>query len=187
MNSSEKTLEQFLQLLHKEKYIDIKDPNFDGTPGRMAKMYRELLSGSIETEQKVKDLFSKRFPSPYIGIVAAKNIAVWGVCPHHFLPVKYIINLGYIPGEQVIGVSKMNRICNVLASRAVLQEDLTYDIINNMVKYLQPKGSMVIVEGIHGCMTSRGIKQENPIITSHLQGEFEDSKVRQEFLSLIGR
>jgi len=187
MNTLEKTLEQFLQLLHKEKYINIKDPNFIGTPDRMTKMYRELLDGSIDTDKKIKSLFNKTFPSKYKGLVVATDILVWGICPHHFLPVKYIIDLGYIPGKDVIGVSKMNRICKVLAARAVLQEDLTQDIIDSIKTYIEPEGAMVIVKGVHGCMTSRGIKQENPIITSQILGEFEDSKVRQEFLSLIER
>jgi GTP cyclohydrolase I len=177
----------FLMSLNKDGYLNGDDPNLVGTPQRMARMYHELLEGARDTSKKIEDLFQKRFPSKYIGIVAAKDIKVTSVCPHHFLPVNYTIDIGYIPKGQVVGVSKLHRVCKVLAARAVLQEDLTYDIIENMKTYLSPNGAMVIVEGLHGCMTSRGIKQENPIVTSQIYGDFTDGDVRNEFLALIGR
>ena len=186
MDKLEKAFEEVLNTLYDYGYIDLEDENFDDTPKRMAKMYLEFLEGEFN-KNEVERLFSKSFPSEYSGMVISKNIRVVGLCPHHFLPVNYVIDVGYIPRENVIGVSKLHRICKILASRAVLQEDLTYDIIHNIDKYLEPEGAIVIVEGLHGCMVSRGIKQENPIVTSQISGEFNDLGVRNEFLQLIKR
>lgn len=158
--------------------IDVEnDPNFTETPERIARMYNEIFAGLLDGDlTELEDHITKTFPSTYEGLVAVKNIQVWGTCPHHFLPVKYIVSVGYLPSEMVLGLSKLPRVVELLAQRPVLQEQFTHDIVNYLERALQPKGVIAQVKGNHHCMVVRGIKQPDPwAYTSSITGVFHET------------
>ena len=171
--------------LHKELGMDIDNENFRETPERVARAYLEILSGEKNTQEQIEKILEKSFPSKYKGMVIGSDIKVYSVCPHHLLPVSYVVNVGYIPKEKVIGASKLARLVDILAKRAVLQEDFTKDIAD-WLEEIEPQGIIVQVKGQHLCMGCRGIKQpQSSIITSEIRGNFEDSDVKNEFALLI--
>lgn len=167
--------------------INPDHPDFKETPLRITKMYKEIFAGLLDGElSELEQHITKTFPSTYGGIVAVKNIKVWGTCPHHFLPVEYFVDVGYVPHDKVLGLSKLPRVVELLSSRPVLQEQLTKDIVNYLEEFLQPQGVIVKVRGRHHCMIIRGIKShESSAITSSITGIFEHTpSVKDEFYAL---
>ncbi len=169
--------------------LNISGPNFRETPERVLKSYYEIFNGEGEhLEDAVKELFSKAFPSDYSGIVIVNKIKVFSMCPHHLLPVEYVVDVGYISKKgQMLGISKLPRLVELLASRLILQETLTDDIVKNLMKYLRADGAIAIVKGKHMCVRMRGVsKPDADTITSSVAGTFEiDLGARQELL-IIG-
>ena len=166
-----------------------EDPNFAETPERVAKSFSELLHG-YETAKDTSVFFEKAFPAEgYNSMIFCSNIEVYSMCPHHFLPVEYTISVGYIPSQsgKVIGASKIPRLVEALAARAVIQEQLTNEIAEAIETHLQPVGLAVLCSGSHGCMTTRGIKQRNSTFeTSEMRGSFRDNdSTRMEFFELL--
>jgi len=179
---------EMLVALSSEMGLDISDPNFTDTPQRVAKVFRELLSGEKDTNKQVDEILKKRFPSTgYRGIIFSPNILTYSLCPHHLLPVKYTTALGYIPSDSgyVLGASKLARIVEVLSHRAVLQERLTTDIVSYL-DAIQPKGVAVVISGEHFCMRARGVKQQATLETSAVTGVFKTiPEARKEFFDLL--
>lgn len=172
--------------------IDLTDKNLVGSPNRMARALLEVCSG-LGTDQK--EIFSTTFPAEnYNEVIILKGIDYTSLCSHHFIPFKGQAHVGYLPdttkGEQsrVVGLSKLAHIVDMHAQRPQLQERMCYGIVESIKEELRPAGVMVVVEGSHGCLTCRSAKKANAnMITSALDGKFrEDSKLRAEFLSLIG-
>lgn len=167
--------------------LDLNDPNFTETPIRITKMYNEIFAGLLDGElEDLERHITKTFPTDYHGIVAIKDIHTWGVCPHHFLPVEYTIDVGYIPRHKVLGLSKLPRVVELLSSRPVLQEQLTDDIVQYLERFLDPEGVIVQVKGRHHCMIVRGVKTEQAYaVTSAITGIFRMTpSVKQEFYDL---
>lgn len=165
--------------------FSLDDPNFKDTPKRIAKAYMEMCSG-LGQESEVTALLSTSFPSPYEGMIIIDNIKVFSMCPHHFLPVEYTVDFGYIPQGQALGLSKIPRFIDLLAKRPVLQEDFTKECIDLFTEVINPAGCIIVVNGQHGCMRCRGARQGNSsAITSAVYGNFNDIDTRQEFLELI--
>lgn len=167
-----------------------EDPNMQGTPERMVKMYSELLeySDSGKREEAIKECFEKSFPSIYDNMIFKTGIETVSMCPHHFLPVEYTMTIAYIPSSDgmVVGASKLERIARILSKRAVLQETLTHEIASTFWSFLQPQGVAVVVSGIHGCMKFRGIKSPGSFETSEMKGSFRDNPdTRMEFFQLL--
>jgi GTP cyclohydrolase I len=175
------------QGLKKEFGLDLDNENFKDTPKRVAKSFYEIFSG-INCDEEIKEILNTSFPSDYDGMIVANNIHCFSMCPHHFLPVEYIVNLAYIPEERVLGISKLSRIVELLAKQPLLQEDYTKKILSCLEEYINPQGSIVQVKGRHFCMTMRGIKQDNSwTLTSSVQGSFkENPETRKEFFDMIG-
>jgi len=167
--------------------IDLNDPNFTDTPKRVAKSYKEIFAGlSPSSEEELKKILSVTFPAIYSEMVVTKNIGTWSMCPHHFLPVKMKINVGYIPENNVIGLSKIPRIVNLLAARPSLQEQLTTDIVTTLEKVLAPKGAIVQISGEHLCMQMRGVQSTGTTVTTTaFVGCFEHESSRAEFFRSI--
>jgi GTP cyclohydrolase I len=169
--------------------LPLQDPNFADTPARVARAYEEILSGLDNTQAQVEKVLSVTFPASYSEIVVAKNIVTFSLCPHHLLPVRYSINIGYLPktGGGVLGISKLARLVEILAHRPVLQEGLTTDITTALSSLPGCLGAACVAEGDHMCMTMRGAKQISAsIITSSVCGIFRDNAmVRAEFMALI--
>lgn len=170
--------------------IDIKDSNFFETPQRVAKMYKEVLEGILPSaKEEIKNQLSKTFPCDNNNMIIIQNIVCWSMCPHHFLPVKYKINIGYIPNKKVLGLSKIPRLAILLAKRPILQEQLSHDIVEIFNKYTKPLGVIVNITGEHLCMQMRGVKAVNSkAITTSATGLLlkNDAGCKDEFINRIG-
>jgi len=185
--------EKLLEGISKELGLDLQNENFADTPARMSRMYREILSGVDRTDEQVEGILKSAFPCDNDQLVLIKDIEAFSLCPHHFLPVHYKIHVAYIPSGEVIGLSKLSRLVNILACRPVLQEQFVNDVSDNLMKIKGTVGAACIAEGEHYCMTMRGVKQSQAkTITSSLKGVFLEGnghkaqQARQELLQLIG-
>lgn len=165
--------------------LDTEDPNFRGTPERVAKMYLEVFDG-VGNHEQVKDILSTVFPSKYSGILIHNNMLAFSFCPHHLLPVEYDISLGYI-SDKTVGLSKIPRAVELLARRPVLQETFTHEIADMLEEHLEAKGVIVVVKGKHACMRIRGVRTlSDVVVTSDIKGIFkEDFAARAEVMRLL--
>lgn len=163
------------------------DENYTETAARAAKAMLELVKPMPEIDGEVEEMLSRTFPSRYDEMVVSKHNTCFGMCPHHLLPVIYRVSVAYLPGAQVLGISKLSRLAQLLARRPVLQEDLTHDLATLLHDRLQSRGAAAYVEGLHLCMASRGIgAHEARVVTSAVRGQFRDQPAtRQEFLDLV--
>lgn len=161
--------------------VDLKDPNFKRTPERVAKMYEEVL--------KPPKFGWSKFPSSgFSEMVVMHGHKVFSFCPHHLLPVEMKISIGYIPRSKgyIAGLSKVPRLADKIARRLVLQEVISVDIVDAMMKNLKLLGCGCIVIARHMCLAMRGVETEGLVTTSALRGVFlEKPAVRQEFFNLV--
>lgn len=166
-----------------------EDPNREGlieTPSRMRRAWEEITAGY---RQDPRDLIKTFTDGTCEEMVILKNAEFYSTCEHHFFPFFGHCSIGYIPGGKVIGVSKLARLLDCYSRRMQIQERMTSQIADFLEKELGAKGVYVVCEGVHFCMTSRGVrKQDASMITSAVRGIFkEDAKARAEFLKLIGK
>ena len=170
------------------KRKDIKD-----TPRRIADMYEEILSGmKSDPEKELEVIFEKEleviFEKEHDEIVLLKNIPFYSICEHHMLPFVGKAHVAYIPSNnRVTGLSKLIRVVDIYAKRLQVQERITTDIADIIMKKLKPKGVMVIIEAQHMCISMRGVKKPGVMtITSAVRGVFrKNAKTRAEAMSLI--
>jgi GTP cyclohydrolase I len=164
------------------------DPNradLLGTSERVADMYEEVLSGIKQDPGKELEVLLSQ---GHDEIVLLKDIPLYSLCEHHLLPFIGKVHVAYIPqGNRVTGLSKLARVVDILAKRLQVQERLTTQIANVIMKKLKPKGVMVVIEAEHLCMSMRGVKKPGAItVTSAVRGIFRtNSKTRAETLALI--
>ena len=165
------------------------DPERDGligTPSRVALAYREWFSGYDEDPN---DILQRTFieVAGYDEIVLLRDIRFESHCEHHLAPIIGRAHIGYLPRHRVVGISKLARLVDIYAKRLQIQERMTAEIANTIEKVLKPYGVAVVVEGIHSCMTTRGVhKSAAALVTSRMLGVFRDRpETRQEFLSAI--
>jgi len=154
------------------------------TPMRVARMYKELFSGMGENPEKhIKSVFSEKCEE----IVLLKDIPFYSTCEHHLMPFIGSAHVAYLPGEKVLGVSKIARIVDSFAKRLQIQERLTSQIADFIMNNLQPQGVAVVMEASHSCVTIRGVQKPGSImVTSALRGIFKkDIRSRSEVLSLM--
>lgn len=166
---------------------DLSDPNFADTPERVARAYvDEIFRGVGDVRAEVDKILSTTFPCSHDEMIVAKGIEVYSMCPHHVLPVHYMITVGYIPSERVLGISKLARIVKLLAARPVLQEQMVNDVVDALMRVPGCMGAGCIAEGEHYCMRMRGVNQTgSTIVTSSLRGAlFSNAAARSEFMSL---
>ena len=164
--------------------IDIQDENFFETPRRFSAVLREFVMSWDSVEQVLEECKSSIFTSELDQMIILKEIVVYGLCPHHLLPVRYEVDIGSLPEKFVIGLSKYYRIVEILAKIPMLQETLTMRIRDVLSVILSTKNVIVRVIGKHLCMGMRGIKQSNiDVRTVSLGGCFLEDSVKQEFLS----
>ncbi|MDD5438595.1 MAG: GTP cyclohydrolase I FolE [Candidatus Omnitrophica bacterium] len=160
-------------------------PGIKDTPARVARMYEEILGGmkkNPETELEV--IFEKEHDE----IILLKGIPLYSICEHHMVPFIGRAHVAYIPdGNRVTGLSKLARVVDIYSRRLQVQERLTTEIADCVMKKLRPKGVMVVVEAEHLCMSMRGIKKPGIMtVTSAVRGIFRaNQKTRSEALSLI--
>lgn len=166
-----------------------EDVNREGlldTPKRVAKMYAEVMS-SLSGEQRAEDILKTRFHEIYDEMIVVPNIPFASMCEHHFLPFTGKAHIAYIPGDCVVGLSKIPRVVEFYARYPQIQERMTRQIAELIQKELQPKGVAVVLEASHMCMTMRGIKKPGAtMVTTQLLGRFKtDEKTRAEFMATI--
>jgi GTP cyclohydrolase I len=165
-----------------------EDPNRQGlvrTPIRAARALEFLTNGY---RQNLDDIVNDAvFDSAASEIILVKDIELYSLCEHHLLPFIGRAHVAYIPNGKVIGLSKVARIVDVFARRLQIQENLTTQIAESLMKCLEPSGVAVVVEAKHLCMMMRGVEKQNSVMkTSCLLGTFkEDARTRSEFLSLL--
>ncbi|WP_188894872.1 GTP cyclohydrolase I FolE [Microlunatus endophyticus] len=165
-----------------------EDPDRDGlrdTPERVAKSYAEILAG---LHQDPAEVLATTFDLGHDELVLVKDIEVWSVCEHHLLPFTGVAHVGYIPGAngRITGLSKLARLVDVYAKRPQVQERLTTQIAEELVKTLKPRGVIVVLECEHQCMIMRGVKKPgSKTITSAVRGGMRDPVTRAEAMSLI--
>ncbi len=159
---------------------DLEDENIRATPRRMAAAYAELL-----TPQPFEPTTFANHEG-YDELVVARSIAFHSLCEHHMLPFFGVAHVGYLPGERIVGLSKLARVVDLFARDLQVQERLTKQIATWLDRHLQPKGVGVVLEAEHLCMSLRGVqKPGSKTVTSALHGLVrEDQRTRQEFLAL---
>jgi GTP cyclohydrolase IA len=165
-----------------------EDPQREGllrTPTRAAKAFEFITNGYRQNVDEVVN--GAIFSSDASEIILVKDIELYSMCEHHLIPFIGRAHVAYIPNGKVIGVSKVARIVDVFARRLQIQEQLTVQIADALMKTLHPSGVGVVVEAKHLCMMMRGVEKQNSVMkTSCLLGSFkEDARTRSEFLSLL--
>lgn len=164
-----------------------EDPDREGlveTPDRVARMYAEVFQG---LHQDPKLHLQKLFTQKYDEMVLVKDIQFESFCEHHLLPFTGKAHVAYLPNGKVVGLSKIPRVIEVLSKRPQMQERLTEEVADLLMKELGPKGVAVVVEASHSCMTIRGVRKPgSSFVTSAMRGAFKERlATRSEVLSLI--
>lgn len=165
-----------------------EDPDRDGlrdTPVRVARSYAEIFRGLAESPE---DVLSTTFDMGHDEVVLVKDIEVYSTCEHHLVPFHGVAHLGYIPSREgrITGLSKLARLVDVFAKRPQVQERMTTQIADAMVRTLQPLGVMVVVECEHLCMSMRGVRKPGArTVTSAVRGVLREPATRAEVMSLI--
>ncbi|MET7381570.1 GTP cyclohydrolase I FolE [Streptomyces sp. NPDC005526] len=165
-----------------------EDPDREGlreTPGRVARAYKELLAG---LRQEPEDVLTTTFDLGHDEMVLVKDIEIVSLCEHHLLPFHGVAHVGYIPAEtgKITGLSKLARLVEVFARRPQVQERLTTQIADSLVRILEARGAIVVIEAEHMCMSVRGIRKPGAkTTTSAVRGQLRDATTRAEAMSLI--
>jgi GTP cyclohydrolase I len=162
-----------------------RDPSAEhlsDTPRRVARSYAELLTP--------REFELTTFPNDegYDELVLAKDIPVQSLCEHHLLPFHGVAHVGYLPGERILGLSKLARIVEHFARDLQVQERLTKQVADRLQEDLNPKGVGVVIEAEHLCMSLRGVRATGSrTVTSAVHGLLrQDARSRQEFFALTG-
>lgn len=164
---------------------DLKRDGLKNTPKRAARAFEHLTVGySQDIDQIINNAI---FDSDNDEMIIVKDIEMYSLCEHHILPFFGKCHVGYIPRGKVLGLSKIARIVDVFAKRLQIQENLTKQIADTIMKYTNARGVGVVVEAQHLCMMMRGVEKQNSLMkTSCMLGTFRSNgSTRSEFLSLI--
>jgi GTP cyclohydrolase I len=165
-----------------------EDPDREGlldTPARVARAYAELFAG---LRQKPEDVLTTTFDLGHDEMVLVKGIEVFSTCEHHLVPFHGVAHVGYIPSHdgRITGLSKLARLVDVYAKRPQVQERLTTQIADALVRILEPRGVIVVIECEHLCMSMRGVRKPGArTLTSAVRGQLRDPATRAEAMSLI--
>lgn len=166
-----------------------EDVNREGlikTPERVAKAMATLTRGYDMNPEAI--INSAKFKEDYNQMVIVKDIQFYSLCEHHMLPFYGKAHVAYIPNGYITGLSKIARVVDVFSHRLQVQERMTTQIKECIQNALNPLGVMVVIEAKHMCMQMRGVEKQNSITTtSDISGAFNQSKTREEFLSLISK
>lgn len=168
--------------------MDLSDDSLSETPRRVAKMFVDEIFYGLDP---------KNFPSTmnvankfkYDGMVTEINITCNSTCEHHFVPIMGHAHISYIPRGKVIGLSKLNRVVDFYSKRPQVQERLTNQIAYKLIELLETPDVAVVIDGMHACVKTRGIKDANSVTrTAYIGGLYKSSTpLRTEFFSGIPR
>ena len=164
-----------------------EDPTREGlrdTPKRVAQMYQEIAGG---TNEAAVDVLETQFEEDHQEMVILRDVPFYSICEHHLLPFFGTAHVGYLPRGRVVGISKLARAVDILSRRPQLQERLTSQIADTIMKALEPEGVAVVMRAEHLCMAMRGVRKPGAsVVTSATRGGFrEGAATRHEFLSLL--
>jgi GTP cyclohydrolase I len=178
LNAAQRAAADFLAALG----VDLSREGLQETPARMARAYAELF--------EARPFQLTTFPNDegYDELVLARDIPFRTVCEHHLLPFAGVAHVGYLPGERILGLSKLARLVEHFAARPQTQERLTKQVADFLTDRLRPKGAGVVLEAEHSCMTLRGVRAVGATtVTSALSGTLRaDARSRAEFFALAG-
>jgi GTP cyclohydrolase I len=165
-----------------------ENPDRDGlreTPARVARAYAEIFAGLRMTAE---DVLTTTFDIGHDELVLVRDIEVYSTCEHHLVPFHGVAHVGYIPSAhgQITGLSKLARLVDVYAKRPQVQERLTTQIADSLMRILEPQGAIVVIECEHLCMSMRGVRKPGSrTTTSAVRGQLRDPATRAEAMSLI--
>jgi GTP cyclohydrolase I len=166
-----------------------EDPDRDGltdTPARVARAYAEQFSG---LSQQPEDVLGTVFDADHDELILVRDIEVYSTCEHHLVPFFGAAHVAYIPNEkgQITGLSKLARLVDVYARRPQVQERMTSQIADALMRVLEPRGALVVIEAEHLCMSMRGVRKPGAkTVTSAVRGTIRDSaRTRAEAMSLL--
>ena len=165
-----------------------EDPDREGlvdTPARVARAYAEIFSGMHQTAD---DVLTTTFDIGHEELVIVKDIEVYSTCEHHLVPFHGVAHVGYIPGPdgRITGLSKLARLVDVYARRPQVQERLTGQVADALMRILKPSGAIVVVSCEHLCMSMRGVRKPGSrTVTSAVRGSLVNSATRAEAMALL--
>jgi len=166
-----------------------EDPDRDGlvdTPARVARAYAEQFSG---LSQSPEDVLGTVFDADHDELILVRDIEVYSTCEHHLVPFFGRAHVAYIPNEkgQITGLSKLARLVDVYARRPQVQERMTSQIADALMRVLEPRGALVVIEAEHLCMSMRGVRKPGAkTVTSAVRGSIRDNaSTRAEAMSLL--
>ena len=177
-------IEKGIRMVLEAVGANLKLKDIASTPKRVAAMYEEILKGqSRDASTELEVILEQKHDE----IILLKNIPLYSLCEHHLLPFLGKAHVAYIPDKRITGLSKIARVVDILARRLQVQERLTTEIADVIMKKLKPKGVMVVIAAEHLCMSMRGVQKAGAITTtSVVRGVFRSNqKTRQEALSLM--
>ena len=177
-------IEKGIRMVLEAVGANLKLKDIASTPKRVAAMYEEILKGQSRDASKELEVILEQ---KHDEIILLKNIPLYSLCEHHLLPFLGKAHVAYIPDKRITGLSKIARVVDILARRLQVQERLTTEIADVIMKKLKPKGVMVVIAAEHLCMSMRGVQKAGAITTtSVVRGVFRSNqKTRQEALSLM--
>lgn len=165
-----------------------EDPTREGlldTPARVGRAYAEMFVG---LRMHPEDVLTTTFDIGHDELVLVKEIEVWSTCEHHLVPFHGVAHVGYIPNAEgrITGLSKLARLVDLYARRPQVQERLTTQVADSLMRILEPRGVIVVFECEHLCMTMRGVRKPgSKTVTSAVRGQLRDPATRAEAMSLI--
>ncbi len=165
-----------------------ENPERDGlrdTPARVARAYGEMFGGLW---QRPEDVLTTTFDLGHDEMILVRDIEMFSCCEHHLVPFHGVAHIGYIPAEggRITGLSKLARLVDVYAKRPQVQERLTTQVADSLMRILEPQGAIVVIEAEHLCMTMRGVRKPGSrTITSAVRGSLLNATTRAEAMSLI--
>jgi|TARA_B100000768_G_scaffold52934_1_gene51429 GTP cyclohydrolase I len=165
--------------------MDMNDDSLKGTPLRVAKAYVNEIFGGLNPKNMPKgSTFNNKYQ--YSEMLVEKNITVFSTCEHHLLPIYGKAHVAYFSNNNVIGLSKMNRVVDYFSRRPQVQERLTIQVVNTLQKMLKTEDVACVIDAKHMCVNSRGIRHVDcSTVTGEFGGKFKDQNVKREFLDYI--
>jgi GTP cyclohydrolase I len=167
-----------------------EDPSRAGlsdTPQRVAQAYSDFFSGvGVDPVTHLADTVELE-PGQLGELVVLRDVAFRSMCEHHLLPFLGVAHLAYVPSSRVVGLGRLPRVVETLASRPQLQERLTEEIADALATGLDAAGVLVVLDAVHGCVSARGVRQANSsTVTVASRGTLRDPVERAEVMALIG-
>ena len=162
-------------------------PGLESTPQRVAQAYADFFSG-LEVDPQSHLVDTIELADGELGeLVLLRDLEFRSVCEHHLLPFTGTAHIAYIPNQRVVGLGKLPRVLDTLASRPQLQERLTEEVADALETGLEPLGVLVVLDAVHGCVSARGVRQaKSSTVTMATRGTLSDPVARAEIIALIG-